>query len=311
MGLLQGIKQLADYTAEVLTNPALIRREFTLLREGNCADYYTFLGDDVLENLNSEFTQDDKPLWLNMGYWRQAHTYPDACAALARRLGEVAGMTPRDTVLDCGFGYAEQDLLWVHEFDVGHITGLNVTPLHVERARQRVEARGLSERIDLRLGSATSVPLPENSVDRVVALESAFHFDTRVDFFREAMRVLKPGGVLATADMLPMPGTEPRGVIQNFGLRRWGFPRVNAYDREIYCQKLQQQGFVEVWSESIRGHVYPGVNRYAEARKAGQPMEAIHVELSPNDVASCYGVDLWRNNTGIDDYVLFHARKPR
>lgn len=304
------MKQLAGATADVLAHPARLRREITLLSGGDCTDYYTFLGDDVLENQDGSFTDEHKPLWLNMGYWREARTYPDACAALARRLGETAELKETDRVLDCGFGFAEQDLLWIQEFGVAHILGLNVTPLHVERGQRRVAARDLSARIDLRLGSATAVPLPSESVDKVLALESAFHFDTREDFFREAMRVLKPGGILATADMLPMPGKTPRGLVHALGLRRWGLPRVNAYDRDIYAQKLQQHGFVDVRSESIRSYVYPGINRYAEARKTGVPMQSIQIELSPQDIASCYGVEVWHANTGIDDYVLFHARKP-
>jgi SAM-dependent methyltransferase len=52
------------------------------------------------------------------------------------------------------------------------------------------------------------MPVDADSVDVVIALECAFHFRTRQRFFREARRVLRPGGRLVTADIIPMPAAE-------------------------------------------------------------------------------------------------------
>ncbi len=303
------MRQVSNAGLELLRKPSAIWRELALLLHSDPESYYDFLGDDVLEAQDQGFAHADKPLWLNLGYWKRAHSYPDACADLARKLAGAAQLQPSDVVLDAGFGFGEQDLLWAREQGVARIVGVNVTKLHVDVASERVRAHGLQERIDLRLGSATELPLEAASVDKVVALESAFHFDTRERFFHEAQRVLKPGGRIALADCMPYPGEHPGGLVDRLVWRRWGVPAANIYDREVYLQKLAAAGFHDVQAESIRQHVFPGMHRYAEQRRKGVRMEDARVELSEQDVQSCLGVEVWRKQGGLTDYVIVSAVK--
>jgi microcystin synthetase protein McyJ len=303
------MRQLAGASVGMLLKPGAVVRELLLLARSDPADYYKFLGDDVLEAQNQGFENPDKPLWLNLGYWKTARSYPDAAADLARKLADAARLGPGDVVVDAGFGFGEQDLLWVRERDVARIVGVNVTDLHVQVAKQRVAARGLQDRIDLRLASATELPLEAASVDKVVALESAFHFDTRERFFEEAARVLKPGGRIALADCMPFVGEKPSGLANRWGWRRWGVPPANIYDREVYAQKLAAKGFTNVEVESIRHHVFPGMHRYAEQRQRGVPMHEAKVEISEQDVRDCLGLEAWRKQGGLTDYVIIAAQK--
>lgn len=259
------------------------------------------------------------PRWLNFGYWEKETTYNGACAALARKLGEMAELRTGDQVLDVGFGFAEQDLLWVRENNVDSITGLNVTELQVEIAQERVAKAGLAERIHLQVGSATKIPFQENSFDKVTALECAFYFNTREDFFAEAFRVLRPGGKLATADCLPRLGRKIDFWLR-INSKKSFIPVTNLYDRGAYVEKLKSCGFVNVKAVSISEYVWSAwVYYFAQVGikvsdhnvgKGISNQDDVVIDLQKNNP----GIEDWLKNwgwfMGFDDYLLFSAEKP-
>lgn len=285
-------------------------RSFGLVRQKDAAAYYTMLGDDVIDFMNEGYVDDAKPLWLNLGYWKVARTYPDACTAMVELLGTRAGLQPSDEVLDVGVGFAEQDFVLLDRFKVSRITGIDITPVHVDKGRERVVKRGLEKQIDIRLGSATAMDFPDASFEKVLALECAFHFDTRDQFMREALRVLKPGGSIAITDMLPIPGKKSSRATA-FGRRYGHIPEANLYDREEYSRRLSAVGFGDVLVESIREDVFPGMANYSRQRIEGKKkMDEVVVEVSEDDRARCRGVEMWERGIGLTDYVIVSARKP-
>lgn len=251
-------------------------------------------------------------LYLNLGYWPQAKTLDEACEALAALVADTAGMQEEDIVLDAGFGFADQDIYWARTYRPRQIIGLNITLSQVELARRRVADLGLAGRIDLRVGSATQMPLAAGSVDKVVALESAFHFDTRERFFAEAYRVLRPGGRLVTADILPMPRAP--GVLAR-AAQRWTWrqaagkfliPEANAYGCEEYAERLAWAGFTAAEVVSIREQVYGPLHRYL-----GRNREAV-ARLHPMlqlAIRAALKLDADIVFSGLD-YVLASAAKP-
>jgi cyclopropane fatty-acyl-phospholipid synthase-like methyltransferase len=244
-------------------------------------------------------------LYLNMGYWKEATSYDQACEALALLLATRAGLAPGQTVVDAGFGYGDQDLLWARRFDV-RIIGFNVTAAQVDVARARVRAAGAADRVELRCASALETELGDASVDRVLALESAFHFPSREAFFAEARRVLRPGGRIALADICAVAAPSPRLVDRVsawVAKRSWQIPSANDYDAAGYAARLRAAGFVDVAVERITDDVFLPFGAYARVRQADPDVAA-----RANPLVRA----VWRApaTDRVFDYVLVTGRRP-
>jgi 2-polyprenyl-6-hydroxyphenyl methylase/3-demethylubiquinone-9 3-methyltransferase len=112
-----------------------------------------------------------------------------AVMAAARHFGLQGS---RWRVADIGCGAATQCALWARD---GHtVFGVDINAALVELGRQRMAAEKLD--VSLSIGSATQLPWPDASMDVCLCPELLEHVADWQPVIREAVRVLKPGGVL-------------------------------------------------------------------------------------------------------------------
>jgi cyclopropane fatty-acyl-phospholipid synthase-like methyltransferase len=266
-------------------------------------EVYDLIGDTSLT---------EHALYLNLGYWREANTIDEASEALALLVAKRGGMGAGDVVLDCGYGFGDQDILWAREIKPAKIIGLNITKSQIVQARRRVADAGLERSIDLREGSATEMPIENESIDLVVSLESAFHYRTREVFFREAYRVLRPGGRLVTADIVPTKKSDnplkrlEQWLSWNMVAGKFNIPPENAYLIPTCSDKLSRAGFVNIDIESIRDDVYAPLHAYLSKDRT------FVNKLPP--VARIMAISAFRRSAesvyGGLDYIVSYAEKP-
>ena len=99
----------------------------------------------------------------------------------------------------CGFGGTIASLN-ERFFDMEFV-GINLDARQLERAAETVKPCN-GNTIKFIEADAALIPLPDESFDRVLALECAFHFDRR-SFFGEARRLLDKKGNLTISDFVP------------------------------------------------------------------------------------------------------------
>lgn len=134
------------------------------------------------------------------------------------------------------------------------LTGLDVDPAMVDRARLRARRDGLDGRLAFEVGDVTALPFPDASFDVVISSFSVHHWWNPAGGFAEIRRVLRPGG---------------RAIIYDLS-DRWGHLERNA---PPMASAADRGGFAGARTEPFR---WPGpiavTNRLELHREADPPI---------------------------------------
>lgn len=211
---------------------------------------------------------DYRILWLNkdnlavhFGYTDEStRGHTDALKNMNRVLADRARIQPGERVLDAGCGVGGSSL-WLAAERGAEVVGITLAARQAAMARGHALRRGLTDRVHFEVADFTATPFPEATFDIVWAVESLCHATSKAAFYREAARLLRPGGRVVVADFVrtarPLDSTGER--LLHEWLDGWAVPDIDTSGEHL--EHLAAAGFGEPRLDDVTTHTRPSLCR--------------------------------------------------
>jgi len=194
---------------------------------------------------------------LNFGYWSSKHVDPiSAQDNLCDVFGNLSELSTAKNAIDVGSGLSAPSKLWRDSFPDLNLYDVNINFKQLCFSKHQ-------KNIEFLNSTSTKLPFNDNSVDRVLALESAQHFKPLSDFIVESKRVLIKSGFLVIA----IPITVNDSSIGKLGLLKFTWSSEH-YSLDYLKNLITSNGFKIIDEMLIGSDVYdPLADYYVENRK--------------------------------------------
>ncbi len=193
-------------------------------------------------------------------------------------VAELANLKASDLVLDVGCGLGGTARYLADQYKC-HVVGVDLTEEYISVGKKLTELVGLSDRVELRQGSALEIPYEDGRFDIAWTEHVQMNIADKNRFYSEIARVLKPGGRLLFHDIFRGLGGPP------FYPAPWAEDdSISALATETEARSIIEQVGLEIdqWIEKVQESIESFKRVSAQIELDGTPPIGVHLLMGDN-----------------------------
>lgn len=258
---------------------------------------------------------------LNFGYWKGNILGPlEAQSQLCSSVGKTAELDTAQTIVDVGSGYGAPANQWGNEYTHPQIVCVNINSNHLTARIQNIYHKpenaviqtDIRNHYKINFINSTSLALPfvNDSVDRVISLESAQHFKPLGLFISESARILKYSGLLVIAMPVTIALRNSFKTLIRLGILNFTWSSEH-YTFDYVKSTIERERFSIINSTMIGSQVYePLAKYYFQNRRVLRDKILTLYPSYVEKILSKSLLKMWNvSRQGIVDYVVIKAKK--
>ena len=190
----------------------------------------------------------DNNMFLNLGYDDLNENPINSIVNTQKRMVDIvtSNFNKEGTWLDAGSGAGAPACYLVNKYSNINIEGINIVKPQIEKANDLAKKNNCESKVKFNYGDAQEIPFGDNYFKNIYAIESAFHFEGKINFANESTRVLKPNGKISIADIVIRSEYLKFRDWYKVSIAKHGLATKEFYNKIKWTNLLKQSGFKDI-----------------------------------------------------------------